>query len=121
MKLVLLVGTGSFIGGAVRYLLNIFFDGKITFPYGTFCINILGCFLIGIVFAFAAKSSISNETKLFLTTGIIGGFTTFSAFSNEIFILLKNSQFPAAFTYAGLSVFIGVLATIIGYWVVNSH
>ena len=119
MKLILLVGTGSFIGGAARYIINTLLDGKIAFPYGTFCINILGCFLIGLALAIAAKLSFSNETKLFFTTGILGGFTTFSAFSNETFILFKNSQYTAAAIYVCLSVIIGVFATFVGYSVVK--
>jgi CrcB protein len=120
MKLILLIGTGSFIGGITRYLLQTALQGKVTFPYGTFCVNIVGCFLIGLAFALTTKFSVSNETKLFLTTGILGGFTTFSAFSNETFLLVKSHQYSAAAIYAILSVVIGVLATAGGYFLIKN-
>jgi CrcB protein len=116
MKMIFLAGAGSCLGGIARYLLQTFLSGKIAFPYGTFCVNIAGCFFIGLIFAFSTKLNFSNETKLFLTTGILGGFTTFSAFSNETLLLLKNSQFAAAAVYVTLSVIVGLIATATGYW-----
>ncbi|MDR1544318.1 MAG: fluoride efflux transporter CrcB [Prevotellaceae bacterium] len=118
MKFILLIGTGSFFGGICRYLLSMVIIGnKNSFPLNTLTVNVLGCFLIGIVFGFAGKFNFSNETKLFLTTGFLGGFTTFSAFSNETFLLLKNGQIAFAVFYILLSVFVGLLATYTGYFI----
>jgi len=85
MKIVLLVGFGSFIGGMSRYLVTLFVQNKIlsTFPYGTLAVNIIGCFLIGVIYGLSEGGNMNPEWRLFLATGIMGGFTTFSSFSNE--------------------------------------
>jgi CrcB protein len=85
MKIILAIGIGSFIGGILRYLLSLFIQNKFlsAFPFGTMSVNILGCFLIGLVFGLSDRGNISMEARLFLATGFLGGFTTFSAFSNE--------------------------------------
>ena len=82
MKIILAIGTGSFIGGILRYLLSQFIQTKFvsTFPFGTLGVNIIGCFLIGLVFGLADRGNLTQEWRLFLATGLIGGFTTFSAF-----------------------------------------
>ena len=107
---------GSFIGGISRYLLSLFIQTKLTtsFPFGTLGVNIIGCFLIGLVFGLADKGGLSNEWRIFLATGIIGGFTTFSAFSNETVTLLRDGQFWYAAIYISASVMLGLLATFGG-------
>ncbi len=117
MKILLLIGTGSFIGGVLRYVLSQFIQTKslATFPFGTLGVNIIGCFAIGIVFALSEKTNMSPEMRLFLATGICGGFTTFSAFSNETFSLMRDGQFFYASAYITSSVLFGVFATFIGY------
>jgi CrcB protein len=116
MKMILVIGAGSFIGGACRYMLSQFIQNRFlsTFPYGTLGVNIIGCFLIGLVFGLNERGNIGMEWRLFLATGIIGGFTTFSAFSNEIVFLLRDGQFWHAFVYISASIFIGLLATFTG-------
>lgn len=116
MKLVLAIGAGSFIGGISRYLLSQFIQEKFlsTFPFGTLGVNILGCFLIGLVFGLSERGNLNPEWRLFLATGVIGGFTTFSAFSNETVALLRDGQLWYAFTYMLISVLAGLLATFIG-------
>ena len=123
MKLILLIGTGSFIGGIFRYLLSLLVQSKTAsaFPFPTFTVNIIGCFLIGIVFGFFDKGLLSHEWKLFFATGVIGGFTTFSAFSMETFTLLKEGQFGYALLYVFGSILLGVLATCIAYLWVNNQ
>ena len=95
MRILLLIGTGSFIGGVLRYLLSQFIQTKFlsAFPFGTLGVNIIGCFTIGLVFALSERTNMSPEMRLFLATGICGGFTTFSAFSNETFSLMRDGQF----------------------------
>ncbi|MBK5284304.1 MAG: fluoride efflux transporter CrcB [Bacteroidia bacterium] len=116
MRTLLLIGSGSFIGGILRYLTSQFIYNKsaLTFPFGTLGVNIIGCFFIGILFGMTEKASISFEARLFLATGICGGFTTFSAFSQETFSLLREGQFTYAVIYIVLSVVIGLLATFSG-------
>jgi len=114
MKFILTVGAGSFIGGVSRYLLNLFIQSKTAsiFPVGTLVVNILGCLLIGIVFGLSSK--VNFELKLFLTTGLLGGFTTFSAFSVESVALIQNQQYWYASVYIVSSVILGLIATFIG-------
>jgi CrcB protein len=117
MRILLLIGTGSFIGGVLRYSISQFVQTKFlsAFPFGTFAVNIIGCFAIGMVFALSEKTNMSPEMRLFLATGICGGFTTFSAFSNETFSLMRDGQLFYASAYITSSVLFGLLATFIGY------
>jgi CrcB protein len=116
MRLVLLVGAGSFIGGVIRYMLSTLVHARIltTYPLGTMTVNILGSFLIGLVFGLSERGNISMEWRLFLATGILGGFTTFSAFSNETVGLIREGQFWVAGSYVTGSVLLGILATFTG-------
>ncbi len=114
--MILVIGTGSFIGGISRYLLSTFIQGKFfsTFPFGTLSVNIIGCFLIGIVYGLADHGNLSPEWRLFLATGILGGFTTFSAFSNETTTMLRDGQYAYASLYIVSSVLLGLITTFIG-------
>jgi CrcB protein len=116
MKIILLIGTGSFIGGVSRYLLSQLVHTKsdFTFPLGTLIVNITGCFLIGLVFGLIEKNNLGHEWKFFLITGLLGGFTTFSAFSHEAISLYKNGEFYYAALYVLGSIILGLAATIIG-------
>ncbi|MFO7924602.1 MAG: fluoride efflux transporter CrcB [Bacteroidales bacterium] len=95
MKIILAIGTGSFIGGVLRYLLSQLVQTKFlsTFPFGTLTVNIIGCFLIGLVFGLTDRGNLTQEWRLFLATGVLGGFTTFSAFSIESLSLFRDGQF----------------------------
>lgn len=117
MKLSIIIGIGSFIGGFSRYLLSLLIQTKITspFPLHTLIINIAGCFFIGVVFGLFDKGQISNEWKLFLATGILGGFTTFSAFSMETLTLFREGYAGYAMLYIFASIFFGLLLTYIAY------
>jgi len=116
IKILLFIGTGSFIGGIFRYLITYFVQEKYlsTFPFGTLIVNIIGCFFIGFVFGLTDKVNINQEMRLFLTVGLLGGFTTFSAFSNETFCLFRDGQFWFATVYILASVFVGLAATYMG-------
>jgi CrcB protein len=116
MKIVLLVGLGSFIGGISRYLVTLFVQNKFlsSFPYGTLAVNITGCFLIGVIYGFSDRGSMNPEWRIFLATGIMGGFTTFSSFSNETVSMLRDAEYWPAFSYIVLSVVIGLAATFGG-------
>ena len=119
LRLIIIVGTGSFIGGVARFLTSrVVHNLSITsgsFPFATFIVNITGCFLIGLFYGLAERGHIMNEEwRIFLTVGLCGGFTTFSAFSGENVSFLKESNFLLFLTYTGLSVFSGIAATYLG-------
>jgi fluoride exporter len=123
MKLFLIVAAGSGIGGIMRYGMQVFFYKTYpsVFPLGTFSVNLIGCFLIGVFVALAEKGNIlSPETKLFLVTGICGGFTTFSSFSNENITLIKSGEWLYFFLYMAGSVVLGLLATYLGMLLVKA-
>ena len=121
MKLILAIGAGSFFGGVFRYLLSLLIHAKTatTFPLGTLMVNIIGCFFIGVVFGIFDKGLMSHEWKLFLATGVLGGFTTFSAFSIEAFALFREGNSTFALLYILASVLVGLLATYVGYLLVK--
>ena len=116
MKLILMIGVGGFIGSICRYLLSLLIQNKFlsTYPFGTLSVNIIGCFLIGIIYALSDRGHFSVEWRLFLATGIIGGFTTFSSFSNETVSMLRDAQYGNALLYVSGSVILGLLATFCG-------
>jgi len=116
MKILLIIGIGSFMGGVLRYLISVSIQTRFlaTFPYATLSVNIIGCFLIGILLGLSDRMVLSNEVKLFLSTGLLGGFTTFSAFSAESVALLRVGHTSSALTYIALSLLFGLLATFIG-------
>ncbi len=87
---------------------------------GTFAINILGCFIIGMVYAVTARNaSTGSDIKLLLATGFCGGFTTFSAFAFENLELLKSGQQLTALIYIILSVVLGILAVVLGAYLIK--
>lgn len=117
MKNMLLVALGGGLGSMARYLCQKWFmdNHPHTYPWGTFTVNIAGCFLIGLFWAISFRSFAGNESwKLFLMTGISGGFTTFSAFTLEGIGLIKEQRPGTFLLYVGGSVIAGLLATYAG-------
>jgi CrcB protein len=115
LKAFTLVGIGGALGSIGRYLAAQYVQSRFVasgFPYGTLIVNITGCFLIGLIYGFAAKTDILSEWRLFLVTGICGGYTTFSAFSYESITLLKNGDVVHFCIYIAASVLLGLLATL---------
>lgn len=120
IKSLLIVGTGSFIGGAMRYLLSTLMKSVCGqgFPWGTLMVNLLGCFLFGVVFAVFGKSSATDNTLyLLLTTGVCGGFTTFSTFANESVQMLQQGNTWGFVGYVATSVVAGLALIALGYGV----
>jgi len=117
VKSMLFAGFGGFIGTVLRFLVSKYFQIHFdsVFPWGTLVVNIAGCFLIGIFLGIFEKGMVmSSEWRLFFTVGICGGFTTFSSFSNDAFMLLQNKEILKFSFYAGTSFVFGLLSVIIG-------
>lgn len=120
---IFLVGFGGLIGSIARYLVAVLFAGQFAsgFPFATLAVNILGCFLIGIIFAFTERSNaLSPEWRVLLTTGFCGGFTTFSTFSYESIKLMQDGEFLYLGLNVVLSVVVGFAATYLGILLVRS-
>jgi len=114
-----LVAIGGGFGAVCRYLLSATFLRGVGngFPLGTFVVNLLGCLLIGLWAGFAARHAwLNGEIRLLLTTGILGGFTTFSAFGLESVQLLRRGDPGLAGVYAGGSVILGLALVMLGWW-----
>lgn len=112
-----LVFLGGGLGAALRYALNLGVPRVLGagFPWATLIINVVGCFVMGIVSAwFAARASIAPEWRLFLTTGILGGFTTFSAFSLDFVQVFERGDAGQAVGYAAASVMLSIMACFAG-------
>ena len=115
----ILVGAGGAIGSMLRYFLAIVW-GPRSFPYATLTANIIGCFVIGILFGLGLRHSVSNYSWKFLSIGICGGFTTFSAFSLEGVEFLQQQRFIPFILYLVSTLTVGLVATFIGYTVVRN-
>ena len=119
--LYVIVFLGGGLGAALRHAVNIGAARLVgsSLPYGTLTINVTGSLAMGIVvgwFAFRTTDHISQHWRLFLTTGFLGGYTTFSAFSLEAALLIERHEYLAAGAYALGSVLLGVVALFIGIW-----
>ena len=114
LRLALLVGAGGFIGAILRFGVGGLLSEP-RFPYGTLAVNIVGSFLLGVImFSSLSKLELSTEWRMFLGVGIMGAFTTMSAFSFEVFTILEEWQALKAGTYIMATVFLCVLAVYLG-------
>ncbi len=123
MKLVLLAAIGGALGSAARYLMTVGANQLFgpAFPWGTLAVNILGCFVMGLVVALGAlKLNLTNEMRVFIATGILGGFTTFSAFSLDFALLFERKDYGLAGLYLAGSVGLSILALFAGLIVVRT-
>lgn len=112
----LYVGLGGFLGAVFRYLTTLATQGiSITFPYGTFVSNVLGCFVIGIVATLAMGSTLlSTEARLFLATGVCGGYTTLSSLIYELAQLVDDGELMHASIYIAATFVGAVIAFYLG-------
>ena len=119
MLLILLVGIGGFFGAVMRYLVSGWVQDIFStpsFPYGTLTVNVTGCLLIGLLAGLSEnRNLLGPETRALVLIGVLGGFTTFSAFSYESLELLRAGESMAAFSNVGLQVCLGLAAVWVGY------
>lgn len=120
---ILMIGMGGFLGAISRYLvagLAQKISNSPFFPYGTITVNIIGCFFIGLIAALAhEKGYFSPNVRMLIMVGFLGGFTTFSTFSNETFLLMTDGQFLAAALNVIASVVLGLFGVWLGYYAAN--
>jgi CrcB protein len=119
----LLVFLGAGIGGSVRHAINVHAPRLFgtSFPFGTMAINIVGSLVMGLVAGwFAFRGDASQSARLFLTTGILGGFTTFSAFSLDFATLVERGEIANAALYGGVSVAGSILMLFAGLWIART-
>ena len=123
MKTFLVVAAGGALGASARYLVGIG-SGRLLgygFPYGTLAVNVAGCFIMGLLIeAMALRWNISNELRAFLTVGVLGGFTTFSAFAAEFALLVERHDYLPAAIYILASVGLSIGALFVGLAVVRA-
>ena len=116
-KAMIIAGLGGFIGTCLRFLTGKFFHAVPTsaFPWGTFSVNVIGSFLIGIFFGLAERSNvISPSMNVFLITGFCGGFTTFSSFADDMYLMLQQRHWLSFGLYVGLSFLLGLAMVWLG-------
>lgn len=117
MKLILLAALGGALGASGRYLVGVLALRSLgpAFPYGTFIVNITGALLMGLfIHWLSLRLEGSAELRTFIATGILGGFTTFSAFSLEVANMIERGAWPMAFFYALASVILCVIGIFLG-------
>lgn len=116
-RTLLFIGIGGFIGTVGRYLIT-YWLSKIypsAFPYGTLAVNVIGCFAIGAVFGLSQRFDwMTHELRLFLSIGICGGFTTFSAFAFDNIVLLQNRDYLGFAAYCLASFALSLAAALAG-------
>lgn len=119
MKSVLLVALGGALGSMARFKLSgwvLHQTPNWRFPAGTLAVNLIGCFIAGLLAGMAVKQDVfTPEARLFLFTGLLGGFTTFSAFGLETLLLLKRGEAGVAIANVVISVVVGLLVAWLGY------
>ena len=119
MNGIIYVAIGGALGASARYLTGLWATRQLPagFPYGTLIVNIVGSLIMGILMGWLLTRDSSETAKLFLATGFLGGFTTFSAFSLDAINLLERKAYMPFFLYVGGSIIIAILALAIGLWI----
>jgi len=119
IKKIFLLGAGGFIGSNLRYFTSLALHGwfKTNFPIGTLSVNVLGSFILGLIFSVTLSGkNMSPDVRLFLGTGLIGALTTFSTFSYETLQLLKGHSLRLALYNVFLNLIIGFAACLLGMY-----
>jgi CrcB protein len=117
MKSLFWVALGGAIGSILRYAVGLWLkpEPSLAFPFHTLLVNVIGCLVIGFVFSFLLTVPNEQYYRLFIITGILGGFTTFSSFGLESVYLFQHKELAKAFTYIVLSNILGLAAVWAGY------
>lgn len=115
---IFIVGIGGFIGSALRYLVSGWaqeLSQMLDFPYGTLTVNLVGCFMIGLLAQLAeARGVFTSEARLLVFIGVLGGFTTFSSFGNDTLNLARSGQMLNALVNIAANVVLGLLLVWLG-------
>ena len=114
----LIIGLGGFIGTIFRFLISSLIEKSFatSFPIGTLLVNLIGCFLIGLVSGyFTQKMGDQTQLFFFLTIGILGGFTTFSAIAIDSQLFIENGEFLKMLLYITTQIIVGITLCLIGY------
>ena len=122
LKSMIIVGIGSFLGGSLRYVTSTMMKNVCgqDFPWSTLTVNLLGCLVFGLIFALFSKyATTSSPWYLLFTTGICGGFTTFSTFANESMQMLQSGNIGGFIGYVSTSVIGGIALIGLGYWIIK--
>lgn len=117
MRVIWYVALGGAVGSVIRYVVGLAVQGRmgLDFPVGTLLVNTSGCLLLGFLIHYAlATPAITPELRALLTTGLCGGYTTFSAFSYETVALIQDGDWRRATLYVGLSVVGSILGVMLG-------
>ena len=121
---ILMIALGGATGAVSRYSVSkwmLRYTLDWTFPIATFTINVMGCLLIGVLAGVGERFNwLTSDLRLLLITGVLGGFTTFSAFGLETFTLLRRGELWVAMGYVGLSVVLGLLLLWLGFVAVTT-
>ena len=118
MTALLLVGGGGFLGSIARYVLSRAVQrglGEAAFPYGTFAVNMIGCLLIGLLLGIIEQRGGGSNLRTFAAIGVLGGFTTFSAFGYDTLVLFRDGRVPAGLANVVLQPMLGLLAAWAGW------
>lgn len=110
--MMLIAGAGGFVGTCGRFLIGKWSSGMYhgAFPMGTFLVNIIGCFIIGLLFGLLEKAHVMTPGEnVLLITGFCGGFTTFSSFADDMWVLINKGDWATFGIYLATSVILGVL------------
>lgn len=116
-KLLFIIFLGGGTGSVLRYCVQMVLHERIlpySFPWATFTVNIIGSFLIGLFYTLSARFNLSAEVRMLLTTGLCGGFTTFSTFSHDGLMMIKQGFYGMFILYTLLSIILGVIAAFAG-------
>ena len=120
-----IVGSGGFLGALARYGLSRLVHWQVpfaTFPYGTLVVNLLGCFVIGVIAGFTeSRQLFAPEFRTFALIGVLGAFTTFSTFGYETFAMIRNDEYLRATGNVGMHVILGLALVWLGYILTTSR